>query len=114
MLVVLAWQLWTASAAINFNPFVNFHKEIPCPPQQAHWKATECAVSDQMCLNEHDMRVTALGILLGDVTQCWKAVTPARCADEVRLISTMPPSARTLLLDSWVNGYNKPTKENAK
>jgi hypothetical protein len=109
---IVAWGIFFAPP-VQFNPFVNF-KPVPPPivyygPPRAHWKATECAVTDQACLKEHDSRVMTMGIMTGNVQLCWEALAPARCADAVRLILGEPlGSARTLLVDPWIDSFADP------
>src|SRR3990172_2543469 len=101
-LFILAWGVFFAPQPVQFDPFIHF-RALPRPavyygPPRAHWKATECAATDQLCLKEHDSRVMTIGIMTGNVQHCWESLGPARCADAVRLILGEPlGSARALL-----------------
>lgn len=103
-LLILAWGAFFFPPPVQFNPFIHFKPVASSAsyygPPRAHWKAIECAATDQTCLKEHDSRVMTLGIMTGNVLLCWEAVAPARCADAVRMILGEPlGSARTLLVD---------------
>lgn len=86
LLMLTAWGAFFHPAPI-WDQFRNFKPDpVYYGPPLPHWRAVECAVSDQTCLEKHDDNVLTLAVMAGDVHLCWNATVPARCADSVRMV----------------------------
>ena len=62
-----------------------YWRPLPLGPVVAHWVATECAVDDAGCLEDHDSRAMDLAIMTGDPLACHGAVDAGRCARVARM-----------------------------